>query len=214
MTTTDALIAQLTESTRAVPRHAAALWLAGALAVGAAGAMALLTLTLGDPFLGTAEIAVTDYGVKLAFTAAMMLITARLLLRAGRPDAPVTGAALWIAVPVLLLSGLALLGLTRVPANAREAYVMGATWRTCLPSVVAFAAPVFVALLVAFRRLAPTDLARAGTLAGLTAGATSAAVYALHCPETSPAFVLVWYGLGIAAAGLIGRLVGPTVLRW
>lgn len=212
--TTDALIAQLAGSTRAVPRHAAALWVVGAVAVGAAGAMALLTMTLGNPLLSTAKIGVADYGVKLAFTAAMTLITAHLLLRNGRPDARMAGAALWIAAPVLLLAGLALLGLTRVPDDVRQAYVLGSTWRTCLPSVVTFAVPVFVALLVAFRRLAPTDLARAGTLAGLTAGATSAAVYAFHCPETSPAFVLVWYGLGIACVALLGRLLGPMLLRW
>lgn len=214
MTTTDELIARLAGDTRPVPPHAAARRLVAAVALGGAGAMLALTLTLGQPFMGTAEIGVTDYGVKLAFTAALMLITVRLLIRAGRPDSRRTGAITWIAAPVLLLAALAGLGLNRTPVDARAAYVMGATWATCLPSVVAFSLPVFAALLVAFRRLAPTDLTRAGTLAGLTAGATSAAVYALHCPETSPAFVLVWYGLGICIAGLIGRILGPMLLRW
>lgn len=214
MTTTEELIARLSGDTRAVPPHAAARRLVAAVAVGAAGAMLALTLTLGQPFLGTAEIGVTDYGVKLAFTAALVLITVRLLIRAGRPDSRRTGAAAWISAPVLLLAALAGLGLSRTPADAQAAYILGATWTTCLPSVIAFSVPVFVALLVAFRRLAPVDLTRAGTLAGLTAGATSAAVYALHCPETSPAFVFVWYGLGIAMTGLAGRVLGPVLLRW
>ena len=214
MTSTDALIARLADDTRVVPRHAVARRLVVALAIGAAGAMLALTLTLGRPFLGTAEIGVADYGVKLAFTAALVLITARLLIPAGRPESRRTGAIGWIAAPVLLLAGLAAWGFGRTPVEARAAYVMGDTWATCLPSVIALSLPVFAAIVVAFRRLAPTDLPRAGTLAGLTAGATSAAVYALHCPETSPAFVLIWYGLGIATAGLIGRLLGPTLLRW
>jgi len=214
VTTTEDLIARLAGDVRAVPPHAAARRLVVAVMVGGVSAMMALTLTLGQPFQGTAEIGVTDYGVKLAFTAALVLITVRLLIRAGRPDSRRTGAIAWIAAPVLLLAALAALGFSRTPVDARAAYVMGSTWATCLPSVVLFSLPVFAALLMAFRRLAPTDRTRAGTLAGLTAGATSAAVYALHCPETSPAFVLVWYGLGVATAGLIGRLLGPRLLRW
>ena len=214
MTTTEALITRLAGSTRAVPRHAAALRLTGALVVGACGALALLTLSLGDPFLGTDELGVLDYGVKLAFTFATTLIAASFLLRAARPEAKVTAGTLWIAAPLVVLAAFALLELTRVPSDARQAFVMGTTWRTCLASVVIFAMPVFAALLVALRRLAPTNLARAGTLAGLAAGSTSAFVYAFHCLETSPAFLLVWYGLGIATTGLIGKFLGRILLRW
>jgi hypothetical protein len=62
--------------------------------------------------------------------------------------------------------------------------------------------------------MAPTDLKLAGLLAGITAGSTGALIYALQCPETSPAFLLLWYGLAIAAAGAAGRAAGPLVLRW
>lgn len=214
MTTTDELIQRLAGQTPAVPRHAVGGRLALALIVGAVGAMLALSFTLGHPFFGTRQIAVADYGIKLAFTVALTLITARLLASAARPGSRRTGAAGWLAAPVMLLALIAGLGLARTPEALRDAYIMGSTWRTCLPAIVFFAVPVFAALLVAFRRLAPTDLARAGTLAGLSAGAMSAAVYALHCPETSPAFVLVWYGLGIAACGGLGRLIGPRLLRW
>ncbi|MGB9109966.1 MAG: NrsF family protein, partial [Telluria sp.] len=57
-------------------------------------------------------------------------------------------------------------------------------------------------------------LRMAGAAAGLAAGATAALVYCLHCPEMSPAFVGVWYVLGIAVMALVGALVGPKVLAW
>ncbi len=214
MTTTEDLIARLTADTRSVPRHAAALRIGVALAVGGLASLLALALTLGNPFFGTALVGVTDYGLKLAFTAALVLATSHLLVRAACPGKWNTGALGWLATPVVLMSIIAALGIDRADEGQRIAYIMGSTWATCLPSVLTFSLPVFASLLLAFRRLAPTDLRRAGTLAGLSAGAVSAAVYALHCPETSPAFVLIWYGLGIAGAGIIGRLLGPVLLRW
>jgi hypothetical protein len=63
-------------------------------------------------------------------------------------------------------------------------------------------------------QLAPTRLALAGAAAGLVGGATGATAYALHCVETSPAFVLVWYSLGLAATSAPGALLGRRMLHW
>jgi hypothetical protein len=38
--------------------------------------------------------------------------------------------------------------------------------------------------------------------------------YALACPEASPAFVAVWYSLGVLLTGLLGAALGPRLLRW
>jgi hypothetical protein len=32
--------------------------------------------------------------------------------------------------------------------------------------------------------------------------------------ETSPGFVLIWYSLGLIAAGKVGASLGPRVLGW
>jgi hypothetical protein len=45
-------------------------------------------------------------------------------------------------------------------------------------------------------------------------GAVSAAVYAFSCPESSAAFMITWYAGAILAAGLLGALAGPRLLRW
>jgi hypothetical protein len=39
-------------------------------------------------------------------------------------------------------------------------------------------------------------------------------LYAAHCPDDSPLFVLAWYGLAIALVTGAGMLVGSRVLRW
>lgn len=37
--------------------------------------------------------------------------------------------------------------------------------------------------------------------------------HSLPCPEASPAFVAVWYRLGIGLTGCLGAMLGPQVLR-
>jgi hypothetical protein len=64
------------------------------------------------------------------------------------------------------------------------------------------------------RGLGPTNLRAAGAIAGLTSGGVGAAVYALHCPESAAPFIVIWYSLGMAAAGALGALLGPRLLRW
>ena len=41
-----------------------------------------------------------------------------------------------------------------------------------------------------------------------------ALAYSVSCDELSPAFVAVWYTLGITLSGGLGALLGPRVLRW
>ena len=109
---------------------------------------------------------------------------------------------------------LAGISLGQADAGGRASLIFGSSWKTCLVTVTLLAAPAYALLAWAFRRMAPTDLKLAGLLAGITAGSTGALIYALHCPETSPAFLLLWYGLAITFAAIAGRLVGPLALRW
>jgi hypothetical protein len=74
--------------------------------------------------------------------------------------------------------------------------------------------PALAAALWALRGLAPTQARAAGLAAGLLAGGLGAFGYALACTELSPAFVAVWYSLGIGMAGALGAALGPLTLRW
>jgi hypothetical protein len=48
----------------------------------------------------------------------------------------------------------------------------------------------------------------------LAAGAITAMLYSLHCPETAMTFLLLWYSAGIAIIAGIGAMIGPRFLRW
>jgi hypothetical protein len=54
----------------------------------------------------------------------------------------------------------------------------------------------------------------AGAAAGLVAGSAAAFIYAISCDESSAAFVLLFYGLGIAVPTAMGGVIGARVLRW
>jgi hypothetical protein len=54
----------------------------------------------------------------------------------------------------------------------------------------------------------------AGAAAGLVAAAAGALLYAFHCFDDSPLFVVTWYGLAMALVTSVGCLVGRKVLRW
>jgi hypothetical protein len=100
------------------------------------------------------------------------------------------------------------------PAGERAAALLGRSWASCAFTVLALSLPALAAAFWALRGLAPTRLRAAGFAAGLLAGALGALGYALVCPETSPAFVAVWYTLGIVLTAGLGALVGPRLLRW
>ena len=59
-----------------------------------------------------------------------------------------------------------------------------------------------------------TDLRFTGAVLGLFAGAMAALVYTLHCPELSPAFLVVWYSLGMLIPAAVGAALGERLLRW
>jgi hypothetical protein len=92
--------------------------------------------------------------------------------------------------------------------------ILGTEWAMCAFCIPLFAVIPFAALIWALRRGAPTNLRRAGAIAGLVAGALGAVAYAFHCPDDSIPFVALWYGAMVGLCALIGAILGPRFLRW
>lgn len=211
---TDDLILALAGSTQPV-RHSAGLWqLVLALAAGGGVGLLLVALFLGNPLNGTENVAVMTFGVKMGFTLSLLLLATALLYRAGRPGHDARSGVGWLAAPFFAIALLALLAMVRTDEVGRSALLLGSSWQQCVVSVSLLSVPTFALLIRALGQLAPTDLKLTGMLAGFASGGVGALVYALHCVETSPAFLLIWYGLGILAAGLAGRAAGPLLLKW
>jgi hypothetical protein len=209
---TDALIGLLAQGAGPAPRAVAARRLAPVALAGG-----LISAALALAVLGLVPMAMFDTMVpwmKFSYAGLLALAAAWLTARLSRPVARLaspTRAVLAVVAAMLLFAGLMW---QLSPAETRLPGFMGHSWRSCPFNVLALSLPALAGALWAVRGLAPTRLRAAGFAAGLLAGAVGAFGYAFACVETSPAFVAVWYTLGIGLTGGLGALLGPRVLRW
>ncbi len=211
---TDDLIAVLGMQAAPVPRHAAVRRLCLALVVGGVVALGLLLATLGvRPDIAAAS-ATAPFWMKWMFTLSLVAAGIAVVGRLGQPDGRIGWTGAVLATPFAIVAMMAVGELMLAPEQLRKGLILGQTAPRCAVSILVLSAPVFAACVWAFRRQAPTRLRRAGAAAGVLSGALGAAVYAFSCPESSAAFMITWYTGGILAAGVLGGLVGPRLLRW
>lgn len=211
---TNDLIQSLVEDLRPVPRHAIGRRIAAGMVAG--GLVTFLVVALGMGFRPDLWIAMHGWAfwMKWGYTISLGGCAVAATAKLARPD---TQSLRWlwiIAAPVLVLAIIGASELAHTPSSQWLSMWLGASWKVCSRSVFLLSLPIFVGLLWAFRKLAPTRLRVAGATAGLTAGAWAATLYCLHCPEVSAIFVLTWYSLGIGLVAAIGALLGPRFLRW
>ena len=211
---TDELIHLLATDDRPVQRNAIEQRFVVAALAGIAGAGVLMLSLFGlRPDL-LATMALPMFWGKLVFAAALAAAGLALLRRMARPGMALGHAALWQAVPPLVMWAMALWALSQVSAAERMPLILGSTWRTCPFNIAALSVPAFVAGFWALKGAAPTRLVWTGAGAGLLAGALGALVYALHCPEMVTPFLAVWYVAGMAIPTALGAVLGPRLLRW
>lgn len=209
---TDDLIAMLAREAGPAPRAPAAARLAPALAIGLA--VALLGALAAKDAVPPALMAEPGMWIKLGYAALLAAAAAWWVARLGRPVARLREPAAAVIAVVTAMAVAALLALAAAPGGTRMAAVTGASWGTCPVGVALLSLPALAGALWALRGLAPTRPRLAGFAAGLLAGAVGAFAYAFTCDELSPAFVAVWYSLGIVASAALGALLGPRCLRW
>jgi len=210
---TDDLIRALAVDQRRPPAPLRQLIL-GALAIGLAGAIALFLwrVKMRPDFM----VAMHDplFIHKFLVTLGFAIPAAGLLLRLLRPGAPrgIWQAALVIG-PAILALGIAYELMMFDPA-VWASRLMGRNAMFCMRTIPLLSIPLLVALLIAMRWGAPTRPVLAGAAAGLTAGGMAATLYAAHCIDDSPLFVMAWYGVSILAVTVIGMIAGWRLLRW
>jgi hypothetical protein len=211
---TETLISRLASDTRPVSRHAAPLRLGLALATGLIASLVVIASTLG--FRPDLDIAMAGsmFWMKLSYTSSLALIAIVALLALLRPEARPPRWLWLLALPIALLGLVSAHELSTMPGADWIALWLGESWRLCSGLIFAFALPIAAGLTLIARQFAPTRLQATGAVIGLAAGAASATLYSLHCPEAGASFVLTWYSVGIALASLLGWIAGPRLLRW
>ena len=118
-------------------------------------------------------------------------------------------------LPLAALAAVAVaVELVAVPAGSWGTRLVGSNSLICLTMVPVFSLAPLAALLAMLRSAAPASPALAGAAAGLLAAASGALLYAFHCFDDSPLFVVTWYSLAAMITMAIGAIAGRRLLRW
>lgn len=209
---TDELIAAISVDSKRPPTPGRALL--RALIPGVAVAIGLFLLALGFRPDLLVQLHQPRCLFKIMLMVTLATLSGYLVLRLFRPGASVRGALLSLAIPLLLLAAGVAVELMVTPAADWHARMMGRFAMFCMKSVPFLGLAPLIATLLALRNGAPDNPVLAGAAAGLFAGAVGAAIYALHCPDDSPLFVMVWYPIGIGMLAALGAILGARLLRW
>ena len=211
---TDDLVAMLSTNVEPIGRGLVGRTISIAVAAGAVIALGFMLAALGIRADLTTTRATVFLLLKVAFALAVVGVAIRYLTRLARPGAERGISPLSIALPFAVIALLGLISLGGAPSSHWNRMILGDEWLECLLSIPIIAVVPFAATIFAVRRAAPTNLVRAGAVAGLIAGGVSAMAYALHCTDDSLPFVAVWYGGTIVLCTLAGAAFGPRLLRW
>jgi hypothetical protein len=136
------------------------------------------------------------------------------LLRASQPGRMrVRDYFVLAAAPALLCAGV-LAEFIALPPAAWAAAQAGTNSLVCLTYIPLIGLGPLALFLAGLRQGAPTHPGLAGVVAGVLAGALAATLYAAHCTDDSPLFVITWYSIAIAGLAVAGGLLGRLVARW
>ncbi len=185
-----------------------------AVAAGFAATAIMFMLVFGIRGDVAAALQTVWFPFKFVVMIALVAAAVHLAIVLARPGADPAAAARLLAVPAVLIGAAVVIELTSVPASGWRPLLVGNNATVCLIAIPLIAVVPLVAILVALRRAAPTAPVLAGSAAGLLAAALAATLYAAHCVDDSPLFVLTWYSLAIAVVVAAGALLGSRVLRW
>jgi hypothetical protein len=211
---TDRLIEMLGTNVEPVNRQVLPTSLALAVLLGGVAAFCLMLGTVSFRSDLAAPASLTFVAVKLLFALTVIGAGLAFLRRAMRPGQDTHRSFQFAFLPFLVIGLAAVSELALGFTTAPHPMTTGTHWLLCLYCIPLFAVIPFISVVWALRLGAPTNLTRAGAVAGLVAGAVGAAAYAFHCPDDSLPFIALWYGASIAFCAGVGAMLGPRVLRW
>ncbi len=152
--------------------------------------------------------------IKLLFALAVVVTGTIFLPRLARPGAQMRSSPTLIFTPFVAVAAAAVVALGSAHFSAWIGMIVEKDSLTCLLSIPLLAALPFTALIRALSIGAPTDLVRAGEIAGLVAGGLGALACAFPCGDESLPSIALWYGLPIGICAIFGAKLGPSLLRW
>ena len=184
-----------------------------ALLAGGVTSLGLFLATLGPRKDLAPALETWRFDLKLVLVG-LALVLAFALCRALSRPVPVPHPGRYLLPLVALAAAAIVIELAVVPMDAWRTRLVGSNALICLSAVPAFSLAPLAVLLAMLRSAAPASPALAGAAAGLLAAASGATLYAFHCFDDSPLFVVTWYTLAALLVVAIGALAGRWLLRW
>ncbi|HLI99542.1 MAG TPA: DUF1109 domain-containing protein [Bradyrhizobium sp.] len=154
------------------------------------------------------------FDLKFVVTLALAMTAIVVSLHLSRPEASIKGWVWLLMIPIgLITAGIVseMMLPQRVPVMTR---LIGSNSRICLTAIPLMSLPLLAGALIGLRHGAPTRPALAGALAGLISAGLAATLYAAHCTDDSPLFVMTWYPIATALVVALGALAGAKILRF
>ena len=154
------------------------------------------------------------FELKFVVTLALAISAIVVSLHLSRPEASVKGWGWLLLIPAAILAaGIAgeMMMPQKVPMMTR---LIGSNSRVCLTAIPLMSLPLLAGALIGLRHGAPTRPTVAGAIAGLLSAGLAATLYASHCADDSPLFVVTWYTIATALVAAVGALAGSKVLKF
>ena len=196
------------------PRGKPLRWaLVAALAAGGLVSLVLFLATLGvRADIGTA-LATWRFELKVGLVLLALGLAFGLCIALSRPVAPTHPGRRLLPLGALAVLAIAI-ELFILPSASWESRLVGSNALVCLIAIPTLAIAPLAVVLAILRSGAPASPALAGGAAGLLAAAAAAALYAFHCFDDSPLFVVTWYALAALPVVAVGAAAGHRLLRW
>lgn len=154
------------------------------------------------------------FDLKFIITLALAISAIIVSLHLSRPEASLRGWGWLLLIPAgIIAAGIAseMMMPQRLPVLTR---LIGNNSRICMTAIPIMSLPLLAGALIGLRHGAPARPALAGAIAGLMSAGLAATLYAAHCTDDSPLFVVTWYSIATALVVAIGALAGAKLLRF
>ena len=187
--------------------------LAAALVAGGVVSLALFLATLGMRADIEAALGTWRFDLKVGLVLLALGLAFSLCIALSRPVAPAHPGRRLLPLAALAILAIAI-ELFALPSASWTSRLVGSNALVCLAAIPTLAIAPLAVMLAILRAGAPASPALAGGAAGLLAAAAAAALYAFHCFDDSPLFVVTWYGLAALPVIALGAVAGHRLLRW
>lgn len=154
------------------------------------------------------------FDLKFLITLALAISAIAVGLHLSRPEASLRDRGWLLLIPIgIVAAGIAgeMMIPQRLPMMTR---LIGHNSRVCTIAIPLLSLPLLAGTLIGLRHGAPARPALAGAIAGLISAGFAATLYASHCTDDSPLFVVTWYTIATAIVTAAGALIGAKVLRF